>query len=321
MAKESLNLASANREYKDSVFTKLFSETDKLLELYNALTGENYGSDTEIEINTLEGVLFLDRMNDISFSIGRKRVILIEHMSSISENLPLRCLMYIARLYEKSIEKETIYRKKLVKIPAPEFIVLYNGKDEFPEEKTLRLSDGFHEIPERAIKYGSLELVIRVLNINHGHNNEIVKKSDTLQGYVLFVEQVRKGTNAGLELATAITEAIKHCKEHGILQPFLTEHGSEVINMLFTEFNIDTAKKIWQEEAREDGLEAGRKKGHQEGRKEGRKEGRQEGRKEGRLEGHKEGNEEAIMRVLALLETGQSLDELKKQLHKECTPQ
>ena len=61
-----VSIMNANREYKSTVFTTLFSETDKLLELYNALSGGNYGADTTIEINTLEDVLFMDMMNDIS---------------------------------------------------------------------------------------------------------------------------------------------------------------------------------------------------------------------------------------------------------------
>ncbi len=85
----------ANREYKDSVFTLLFSEPERLIELYNALAGSNYGTDTKIEINTLEGILFLNRMNDISFVLNDKLIVLIEHMSTISENLPVRLLPVI----------------------------------------------------------------------------------------------------------------------------------------------------------------------------------------------------------------------------------
>jgi len=36
---------NTNRKYKDSVFTKLFGDTDNLLELYNAIRDTNYGGD------------------------------------------------------------------------------------------------------------------------------------------------------------------------------------------------------------------------------------------------------------------------------------
>lgn len=50
-----------NKNYKDSVFTLLFSEKENLIELYNAIENTNYTPDTEIEINTLENVLFMER--------------------------------------------------------------------------------------------------------------------------------------------------------------------------------------------------------------------------------------------------------------------
>jgi len=267
----------ANREYKSSVFTKLFSEAGALLELYNALSGSNYGSDTEIEINTLEDVLFMDMMNDISFTVGEKIVVLIEHMASISENLPLRLLFYIARVYEKIIDKKAVYRQKLMKIPAPELIVLYNGKQEFPDDKEYRLSDAFVDMPEHSEKYGSLDLTVRVLNINAGHNEDIVRRSITLQGYVVFIRNVRDGVDRGLDLAQAVTEAVEYCEEHQILQPFFTTHASEVLNMLTTEFNLEDAITVWKEEGREEGE----------------------------------------IRVLTLLESGYSLEEVKAILQRE----
>jgi hypothetical protein len=39
----------------------------------------------------------MDRINDISFEIGGKLVVLIEHQSTINHNMALRLLLYIAR--------------------------------------------------------------------------------------------------------------------------------------------------------------------------------------------------------------------------------
>jgi predicted transposase YdaD len=39
------------------------------------------------------------------------------------------------------------------------------------------------------------------------------------------------------------------------MKEYLENNASEVENMLFTEFNIDVAKRIWQEEALERGIE------------------------------------------------------------------
>ena len=48
------------------------------------------------------------------------------------------------------------------------------------------------------------------------------------------------------------------------MQPFLTEHASEVENMLFTEWDWNEAMKIEREEALEEGLTQGRAEGRKE---------------------------------------------------------
>ena len=219
---------SVNREYKSSVFTALFNDHEELLKLYNALTGCLLPLNTSVEIATLEDVLFTDRQNDIAFVLGDKVVILIEHQSSINENMPLRLLLYVARVYEKLIDNDSIYMRKLLRIPRPDFIVLYNGIDPFPDEKTLRLSDAYKEPPEELTSIGGvLELEVRVVNINEGRNEAIVSKSERLYGYVRFIGKVRCKLNAGLDLSTSVINAVKECVEEGILADFLKSHSSE----------------------------------------------------------------------------------------------
>jgi hypothetical protein len=108
-----------NREYKDSFFTWLFSNPDTLRELYGALEGVTVDPAVPITINTLEGVLFKARMNDISFLIGGRVVVLIEHQSTINENMPLRLLLYIAKIYEKITGEKNIL-KEILKTHAAE---------------------------------------------------------------------------------------------------------------------------------------------------------------------------------------------------------
>ena len=96
----------ANVKYKNSVFSLLFSEPDILRELYSAIKGISLSPDVPVSINTLQGVLFPDRINDISFEIGGKLVVLIEHQSTINPNMCLRLLMYIVRVYEKINRKK-----------------------------------------------------------------------------------------------------------------------------------------------------------------------------------------------------------------------
>jgi hypothetical protein len=242
----------AKRKFKDSMFTSLFSDKERLLELYNAIEGTSYKDPSLISINTLEGILFPDRLNDISFTIGGKVVVLIEHQSSINENMPLRMLIYITKVYELIINPKAIYNEDLIKIPRPEFIVLYNGLEEYPKEKILNLSDAFERSGRE--KNPALELSVRVLNINKGHNLKLEQKSKNLAGYSAFVAQVREFQSKGYSLKEALKKAVVYCINKDILKDYLKLHSSEVINMLYTEFKLRDAKAVWKAEAEAKGM-------------------------------------------------------------------
>jgi len=211
----------------------------------------------------------MDQYNDISFEIGGKLVVLIEHQSSINENIALRLLMYIGRVYEKIVEGKNIYARKPVKIPVPEFFVLYNGTDSFPDQKIYKLSDSFEKLKSLNLLENdspSLELTVRVININEGRNQDMVDRCKELLEYSVFVAKARFYINELGNREEGIKKAIIYCEKHGILREFLKAHASEVLNMLFTEFNLDdaiaVAKKEGHEEGREEGLEKGLEKGH-----------------------------------------------------------
>jgi len=253
-----------NRNYKDSVFTKLFSDPDLLRDLYRALGDVTLPNDAPVSINTLENVLYMDFFNDISFMVNGKLVVLIEHQSTINPNMALRMFFYISKVLEKMIKRKGLYTGKLLKIPRPEFYVLYNGKKPYPDEIILKLSDLFEEplFPEKTRPL--LELEVKVLNINEGKNKETVKRCKILEEYSIFVAKVNEYLQKFNDKEKAIEEAIKYCVKNDILREFLETHGSEVLNMLLEEWNIDDAKEVWQEEAREEGREEGLMKGREE---------------------------------------------------------
>ena len=262
----------ANTKYKDSVFSFLFSDPDLLRELYCALEDVTLPPDIPVTINTLQDVLFLDMINDISFEIGGKLVILIEHQSTINPNMALRLLMYIARVYEKLIGAKNIYTQKRIPLPRPEFFVLYNGTAPFPDEHIIKLSDTFEKpaslgIPEK--ESPALELEVRVININHGKNDGLVQRCKTLAHYSAFIAKVRELEKETGEKTEALKQAIQYCRENAILKEFLEKNGTEVINMLMTEWNWDDALAVRYEEGREQGIEQGREQGIEQGREEG----------------------------------------------------
>ena len=252
-----------NNKFKNSVFTMLFSEPALLRELYCALGGVSLPPDAPVTINTLENVLFMGQYNDISFEIGGKLIVLIEHQSSINQNMALRLLMYVARVYEKIVKGRDIYSKKRVPIPQPEFFVLYNGTDPFPDQEIYRLSDSFEKLKDLGIaeKYApALELVVKVININEGKNQAIVDRCKKLSEYSAFVAKTRTFEKELGSREKAIKEAVKYCEKHDILKEFLKLHGTEVLGMLYTEFNLDDAIAVAREEGWEDGHDEGEEK-------------------------------------------------------------
>jgi hypothetical protein len=262
----------ANRQYKASVFSFLFSDPDTLRELYGALEGITLPPDVPVAINTLEGVLFADRANDISCDIGGKLVVLIEHQSTLNPNMPLRLLLYIARIYEKTIAGKKIYSTERIAIPLPEFFILYNGAGPCPDRQTVKLSDAF--ISPASLGIGGaeapkLELVAQVINISHGRNEAIARRCRTLNEYSAFIAQARGFEKQLGNRTEAMKQAVRYCRGHGILKEFLEEHASEVINMLLTEWNWDDALAVRFEE----GENKGRKERDKEVAKNALKEG------------------------------------------------
>ena len=238
----------------------LFHDPDLLRELYCALEGVSLPPDTPVSINTLENVLFMDFNNDISFEIDGKLVVLIEHQSTINPNMALRLLIYITRVLEKKINSRTLYSKKPVSIPRPEFFVLYNGKEPFPDSAVFKLSDLFIKPKDLGLlerTYPLLELEVKVLNINEGKNSEIVSRCKKLAEYSAFIAKIYDFWDELGSLEEGIRKAIKYCSNHGILREYLEIHGSEVLNMILTEWNTEDAIAFAREEGREDGREEG----------------------------------------------------------------
>ena len=245
----------AKRTHKNSVFTSLFGTPNKMLDLYNTLSGADYPPDTEIKITTLSDVLFLDQQNDLSFIVDGKIIILLEHQATISDNLPLRLLMYLGRVYESIVDDKKIYARSLIKLPRPEFIVLYNGKALYPDEKILKLSTAFHKV-ETASAGGNVELEVKVININKNRNHPVLQRNEDLNGYAIFIAEVNKNLET-MNLNEAITKAVKDCIGRNILVDFLKENASEVVNMLFAAYNKEDYGAVMRDEGRQEGEQVG----------------------------------------------------------------
>ena len=171
---------------------------------------------------------------------------------SIPHNMPARMLLYSAMLYRKMLSKESIYSKKLIQLPAPEFYVLYNGKEPWKDNSKLYLSSAFAE------NQHNLELVVTVRNIRYNKDNELLQKYKPLHDYSFFVYDVEKRVAGGENLTDAIRCATDYCINHNIMSDFLSANYEEVFEMMSLRWNEKDAKKYWQKEAREEGLAQGR---------------------------------------------------------------
>ena len=92
-----------NKEHKDRLFTLLFGRNENrawTLELYNAINGSNYDRPEDIEITTMDDVLYMGMKNDVSYILNEFMNV-YEQQSTYNPNMPLRQLMYVGRLYDK----------------------------------------------------------------------------------------------------------------------------------------------------------------------------------------------------------------------------
>ena len=249
-----------NRKYKDSVFTDLFgSDRDgkkNFLDLYNALSGSNYKLDkVKLERKVIEQSLYKTFNNDVSWEIDGKLIVLVEHQSTVNENMPFRCLEYVTRIYEGIVPVKKRYAEKVYKIPNPDFYVVYIGKKEQPLEQELRLSDAFYQ------KNGSkLELVVKVKNCSDSRELPTVKNCDILKQYCRFIEIVEQTYNERLP-KISFRKAIEKAISEGILVDYLDRKSREVINMLCAKYDYKMDIAVKQEEAFQDGKEAGHAEG------------------------------------------------------------
>ena len=107
----------------------------------------------------------------------------------------------------------------------------------------------------------SLEISVKVININVDKENPVLNRCEALKEYSEFMEQVR--FNVENEIPEALTVAIKQSIKQGFLSDYLSRKSTEVENMLLTEYDYDTDIAVQRQEAYEDGMEQGITQGSQ----------------------------------------------------------
>lgn len=245
------------RNVKDRLFRYLFEkDREALLDLYNALNGTAYQDSSQLEIVTIESAVYVVMKNDLAYILAGT-LSMYEHQSTYSPNLPVRFLIYLAQEYQTVIEKaeKSLYGNGQISLPTPQCIVFYNGLKEMPEERTLKLSDAFDNKEVRA----DVELTVRMLNINYGHNKQLMEKCRVLEQYSKFATVTRECMSEEKDMQTALSKAVDECIEKGVLKEFLLKNRAEVLGMLLEEFDAEKYERTIREEGREEGMEQERK--------------------------------------------------------------
>lgn len=246
---------TANRKYKDTVFRMLFSDRRNLLSLYNAVNGSAYEDEAALEIVTLENAIYMGMKNDLAFIVDTG-LFLYEHQSTYTPNMPLRDLFYISAEYQKFVNHRSLYSSVIQKIPAPNFIVFYNGTEKKEDSWINYLSEAYQNLSGEP----NLELKVLTLNINEGHNGELMEQCQILREYAQYVAKVREYARE-TELDVAVEQAVNDCIQNNILTEFLRKNKSEVIAMSIFEYDKEEEEKKLRKAEFEAGVEAGFKTG------------------------------------------------------------
>ena len=255
--------------YKDRLFKAIFGKEehkDWLLSLYNALNNSDYKNPDDLELTTIENIIYITMKNDLSFLID-SQMNLYEQQSTWNPNMPLRGLFYFAQLYQEHISKQKrdIYSSTLLKIPTPQFIVIYNGSRQTADIEKLKLSHAF-EVPKNE---GEFEWTATLVNINKGHNEQLLAKCKPLGDYAAYIERIKVNLMQGLNKEEAVREAMEYAIKNNMLNGLFQNQKLEVMNMSLTEFNQEEYDRNRFEEGKEAGIQEGKAAGIREGKQAG----------------------------------------------------
>ena len=236
-----------NRIYKDRLYKMIFNDKSELLKLYNAINGTHYDDPAMLTITTLDDAIYMTMENDLSFIIDM-RLALYEQQSTVNPNLPLRFLMYIADIYSAYVKDMNIYSSKKLQIPLPSFVIFYNGVQSQPDKSEFLLSELFHPTTDEP----ALELKAVMLNINKGHNQELMNACHTLRDYSEYVARIRTYSDE-LPFADAVKKAITECIQENILRDFLLKNRAEAKAMSIYEYDEAKTMRMFRDEGYEEG--------------------------------------------------------------------
>lgn len=251
------------KQIKDIVFRLVFGNNrEALLQLYNVLNGTDYTDPKMLEIVTLDNAIYISMKNDLAFLLAGT-INMYEHQSTINPNMPVRFLIYLGQEYQMLVENSNIslYGTTQISLPTPQCVVFFNGTKDMPDEYEMRLSDAFNNQDVEP----AVEVVVRIVNINAGHNEHLIRGCKLLSQYTQFVEITREYAGKYENLEEAMNVAIDYCIEHGILEDILRKQRSQVLGSLLEEFDEKKYERTIRQESYDEGYDTGYGSGYDTG--------------------------------------------------------
>lgn len=221
--------ATTVRNAKATIFTDVFEKTKNAFELFKILHPE--ATDVtidDIDIVTLEMTLVNSPYNDLGILAKDKLIILIEAQSTWSVNILIRILIYLAYSYRNYITSHEldVYQAKVIKLPKPEFYVIYTGNRRVPKE--IRLSKEFFNGEDVGI-----EIKAKVITKS--------TKGDILDQYIEFAHEFDRNKEKFGNAEKAALSTYDYCIKNGILTDYFIEKGKkEAIGLMKLLFDEET---------------------------------------------------------------------------------
>ena len=230
-------MSMINPKHKDRLFCFIFGRAENKqwsLDLYNAVNNTNYTNLDDVQIFTIENVLYMGMKNDVALIVDDVLSV-YEQQSTFNPNMPIRELIYVSKLYNKYIKTNrlNIYSKSKIKLPLPKLVVFYNGVKE-KEDTTLELSDLF--INCSSDMEPDISVKVKMININYGKNMILFNRCVILKEYSWFIDKIREYSRI-TEINDAVDKALREMPDDFILKPYLLSNKAEVTDMCITEYN------------------------------------------------------------------------------------
>ena len=119
-----------------------------------------------------------------------------------------------------------------------------------------KLLEIYNAVSGRHYEEVSLELKVDILNINIGHNKELLEAYRTLGEYAEYVSRVRRYAKE-MPIGEAVERTIEECIRENILREFLEKNRAEANAVSIYEYNEEEHMRMEREDAFADGLQEG----------------------------------------------------------------